>query len=325
MNDFIHIEKILPSINATKIKSIQVIQNLWSDYGHILRINTDSKNHPSIVVKDIHFSNIPNHPRGWNTDISHQRKIKSYEVEEIFYKNYALKCKAPIVPKYINCIKEKNRTLLIIEDLDANGFNVRKRNLNLDEVKSCIHWIASFHATFLKTSPNHLWPIGTYWHLETRQDEFIQITDKNLIKYAPRIDHKLNNINYNTIVHGDAKVANFCFNPEEKKVAAVDFQYVGGGCGVKDLAYFIGSTLDESQCELYENEILDYYFNSLFDELKKINKTINEDNLEKEWRYLYSFAWADFHRFLLGWKPDHYKLNNYSQKMLEQTILKLES
>tara|TARA_B100000925_G_C22004590_1_gene473012 strand:- start:238 stop:1215 length:978 start_codon:yes stop_codon:yes gene_type:complete len=325
MNEFIHLERILPIIDATKIKSIQVIQNLWSDYGHILRINTDSKKHPSIIVKDIHFSNIPNHPRGWNSDISHQRKIKSYEVEESFYKYYALKCKASIVPRYINCIKDKNRTLLIIEDLDAIGFNERKRNLKPDEVKSCIHWIANFHATFLKESPSHLWPIGTYWHLKTRQDEFKQITDKNIIKYASLIDHKLRNTNYKTIVHGDAKVANFCFNPDEKKVAAVDFQYVGGGCGIKDLAYFIGSTLDESQCELYENEILDYYFDSFFSELNRSKNFINNYELEHEWRYLYSFAWADFHRFLLGWKPDHYKLTNYSQKMLEKTILKLNS
>ena len=67
---------ILPVIDATKIISIQLIQNLWSDYGYILRINTNSKIHPSVVVKDIDLSNIPNHPRGWNTYLT-SKKIKS--------------------------------------------------------------------------------------------------------------------------------------------------------------------------------------------------------------------------------------------------------
>jgi Ser/Thr protein kinase RdoA (MazF antagonist) len=59
---------------------------------------------------------------------------------------------------------------------------------------------------------------------------------------AAVIDQVLNNCSYQTIVHGDAKLANFCFS-KEGAVSAVDFQYVGGGCGMKDVAYFLGSCL----------------------------------------------------------------------------------
>ena len=318
MNEFIHLEKILPSTNATKIKNIQVIQNLWSDYGHILRINTNSKKYPSIIVKDINLSNIPNHPRGWNTDISHERKIKSYQTEENFYKNYALKSKTSIVPRFINCIKEKNRTLLIIEDLDAIGFNIRKEILNLDEVKSCIRWLANFHATFLNESPNHLWPVGSYWHLETRQDELAALNDPELEEFAKRIDKKLNEAEFQTFVHGDAKVANFCFKPDDLEVAAVDFQYIGGGCGIKDLAYFMGSVLDENECENLEGEILDYYFTQLKSTLSALEKNISFTSLETEWRELYPLCWADFSRFLMGWRPGHWKLNNFTKKMMKR-------
>jgi len=42
--------------------------------------------------------------------------------------------------------------------------------------------------------------------------------------------------------------------------------------------------------------------------------------LEKEWRKLYPYAWADFSRFLIGWSPKHHKLNQYSKKMVENVL-----
>ena len=66
-----------------------------------------------------------------------------------------------------------------------------------------------------------------------------------------------------------------CFSNDEKTVAAVDFQYVGGGCGMKDTAYFIGSCLDESECERLEDDILNYYFDQLNSGLSHLNKEVD--------------------------------------------------
>ena len=55
----------------------------------------------------------------------------------------------------------------------------------------------------------------------------------------------------------------------DRQVAAVDFQYVGGGCGIKDVAYFIGSCLYEEDCERYEEGLLDWYFSQLKEALDK--------------------------------------------------------
>ncbi len=87
---------------------------------------------------------------------------------------------------------------------------------------------------------------------------------------------------------------------------------------MKDVAYFIGSCLDESECERLEDQILDTYFEYLHEELKERNKA-----LETEWRSLYRFAWADFHRFLKGWSPGHWKINSYSERITEEVIKKL--
>ncbi len=70
-------------------------------------------------------------------------------------------------------------------------------------------------------------------------------------------------MSFKLVVHGDAKLANFCFTPTRDAVAAVDFQYVGFGCGMKDVAYFISSCMNEYQAEQLEEDILNYYFQRL--------------------------------------------------------------
>ena len=76
---------------------------------------------------------------------------------------------------------------------------------------------------------------GTYWHLATRQEELQSMQNLKLKKHAHKIDDYLRNLKFQTLVHGDAKLPNFCFG--EESVAAVDFQYVGPGCGLADLWY----------------------------------------------------------------------------------------
>ena len=163
-----------------------------------------------------------------------------------------------------------------------------------------------------------MWEVGTYWHLDTRPEELEALDDNPLKNAASKIDNLLNNTQYKTIVHGDAKLANFCFSEDETRVAGVDFQYVGGGCGMKDIAYFVGSCMNEQEAEEYESKILDTYFSYL---QKALGRGFQEFGLiEKEWRELYLVAWADFHRFLKGWSPGHWKINNYSERVVQQVI-----
>ena len=108
-----------------------------------------------------------------------------------------------------------------------------------------------------------------------------------------------------------------------KQVAAVDFQYVGGGCGMKDVAYFIGSCLNEDQCQQQEASLLDYYFQQLRLSLLKREPHFPVDALELDWRALYPVAWTDFHRFIKGWSPGHWKINSYSERLAREVISQL--
>ncbi|MDG1070940.1 MAG: DUF1679 domain-containing protein, partial [Akkermansiaceae bacterium] len=137
---------------------------------------------------------------------------------------------------------------------------------------------------------------------------------------AGAIDAKLTQAKFQTLVHGDAKLANFCFSENGGEVAAVDFQYVGGGCGMKDVAYLVGSCLDEEESEAREEEILDIYFENLSGALQAKGSEVQVDQLIAEWRGLYHYAWADFHRFLKGWCPGHWKINSYSERIVREVI-----
>lgn len=310
------ISTILSHTGASSLCSKQIIQELWSGYGNILRIGLVNASYKSVVVKHVQLPNQLKHPHGWNTDIGHQRKLKSYQVETNWYNHYSEKSKARL-PACIAAETKGNELLLILEDLDIADFSLRKRFLEWEEIDACLAWLANFHASYLNTEPKGLWNVGTYWHLATRPHELQALTDENLKKAAPMIDKKLNDCRFKTLVHGDAKLANFCFS-KEGKVAGVDFQYVGSGCGMKDVAYFVGSCLTEVECERLESQILATYFEHLQGALTQKNPT-----LETEWRSLYRVAWADFHRFIKGWSPNHWKITSYSERITADVIKNL--
>ncbi len=312
-----HFESIVvEATNASAILHSEVIQELWSGYGKILRLELEQASVGSVVVKHVQLPTSARHPRGWNTDIGHQRKLKSYQVETTWYERYSSFSNARL-PHCLAIEHRNEEVLMVLEDLNVAGYPLRKTSVTWEDVEAGLQWLANFHASYLGQHPDGLWEIGTYWHLDTRSQEWETLEDKTLQRAAPLIDVALNSCKHKTFVHGDAKLANFCF-ARNGQVAGVDFQYIGGGCGMKDVAYFIGSCLREDECEQLESQILDTYFRYLQAALFSPNNA-----LEAEWRALYHFAWADFHRFLKGWSPDHWKLNSYSERITAAVIRQL--
>ncbi|MFK8045201.1 MAG: oxidoreductase family protein [Crocinitomicaceae bacterium] len=314
------IKYVLDITSAEDCFESEIIQSLWSGYGKVVRYQLIGSDLESVIVKHIAPTKSVSHPRGWNTDLSHQRKVKSYKVEMNWYKNWNqftnVNCKTP---QFLGFYSEKENHWIVMEDLSTN-YPMIKTDVNVSEVKIGLNWLANFHATFLGEKPIGLWDIGTYWHLDTRPDEFEKIENVELKAKAYLVDETLNQCQYKTIVHGDAKIANFCFSENRKQIAAVDFQYVGGGCGMKDVAYFLGSCLSGADCNLNESLYLNYYFSELKSAIIEMKKDIDFMALETEWRSMYPFSSADFSRFLLGWMPNHQKLNAYSLKILNSVL-----
>jgi hypothetical protein len=268
------------------------LQSLWRGYGEIYRARLDDRD---VVVKSVSA------PARVDDDASHARKVRSYEVELEWYRTYSARCDDSCrVPGLVAA----RPGLLVMEDLDAAGFGGRRGDLS-----PCIAWLAAFHARFLGTAPVGLWEIGTYWHLETRREELAAIDDDAIREAAPVLDQRLRAAKFQTLVHGDAKLANFCFG--RTSVAAVDFQYVGGGCGVRDVAYLLSGEPDEAR-------YLDAYFDHLGRALGSRAHAV-----ETEWRALYPIAAADFHRFIAGWAKDHWRRDARGQRSMRSVLASL--
>ena len=314
---------LMQKLPASKVNEKEEIQSLWSGYGKISRYELEASTRKSVVVKCIDLGAASSHPRGWNTDHSHNRKVKSYEIETHWYRYWSSKCTGLCkVPEFLGFYNEGEKTWIVLEDLKENYPHV-VNELNLKGIKLCLDWLANFHACFLDADPRGLWPIGTYWHLETRPDELREMPTSELKAKAHLIDEALNDCRYKTIVHGDAKLANFCFSANLEKAAAVDFQYVGGGCGMKDVVYFLGSCLHEDELEEYEEELLAHYFDSFRSSLSKSHPEIDSNEVEQEWREMYPIASTDFLRFLMGWMPGHWKINGYNRRIMDHVLEKL--
>ena len=295
------------------------LASLWSGYGEIVRVHLEGGPAPTVVLKSVTPPASRAHPRGWASERSHARKLRSYAVEAAFYRSFAARSGAR-VPKAYGVEEAPGAWRFVLEDLDAAGFPERRRAPShaAVDVDGCLAWLAAFHATFMGAAPEGLWPEGTYWHLATRPDELATMEAGPLRDAAAALDRVLAESRFRTLVHGDAKLANFCFGAAG--VAAVDFQYVGGGCGMKDVAYLF-SCLDAATLERHAARYLDGYFGHLRDALAATE--YDPAAVEASWRPLLPVAFADFERFLAGWAPDHPKRDAFAQAMTEQALRSL--
>jgi len=46
--------------------------------------------------------------------------------------------------------------------------------------------------------------------------------------------------------------------------------------------------------------------------------------LEVEWRRLYHWAWADYYRFVIGWKSD-FQMGSHTKRIVDKTIGELKN
>ncbi|XOV80543.1 MAG: choline kinase [Aestuariibacter sp.] len=309
------LEQLQHLFQTVDVEFVGSIQTLWKGYGEIARYWLPEQQRP-IVVKHVIPPNVASDDK--QKLVSHQRKIRSFAVEVYFYHHLAERCTVGCRTAHPYAVSESDlaknhETLIVLEDLDASGFCLRGDADNLLQVRLALNWLAHFHAQFLQEQHQSLWNTGSYWHIETRRVELDAMQGCELKKAAAEVALTLAQSNIQTVIHGDAKLANFCFHQELQSAAAVDFQYTGGGAGIIDVMLLFSSALSNDSLFSHADTLLEHYFSALQAALRFVGKVEQIDAVETCWRKLYSFAWADYQRFLMGWKPGHPRINEYMQ------------
>lgn len=213
----------------------------------------------------------------------------------------------------------------VLPNPTATGYR-RCGGLDERQAKAALSWLAAFHAACWGADAEQLglWPEACYWHLATRQDELAEMGRdwRQLQAAAPELDRRLRDSPWRTLCHGDFKTENLLFSSggnsgSSLQCAAYDYQYVGGGCGTKDVVYLLCSGVQARllQAPADEEALLRHYHSELLGGLAataaapqgsgvgcpaaaaRAVEQYSFDVLRQEYR----LAMCDYVRFMAGW------------------------
>ncbi|PVF97242.1 hypothetical protein CPB86DRAFT_826584 [Serendipita vermifera] len=346
---------LIPAFKDHVIESTSRITNLWSNYGFIDRVYLKHKDFPltktdenqpvttlSLIIKSVRP------PSTGNKDVKvegHLRKLLSYKVEQYFYAHLSshLPQEAKVATYYSPVDQQgvEQPVQLVLEDLSISFPNPAPVSMTLEDTEVVLKWLANFHGTFWGfhrrqevrealipppleyegTQVSGVWGQGTYWYLDTRQQEW-QGTDEAeygwLLKWADKVaaNMKQEAQKWGTLIHGDVKGANIVFSTgpgQSRGCALYDFQYTGVGLVTRDIVCLFSKSVQAALIQgiEQEEELLRVYHSEL---LVKIASRRNdgqatgsspdaefgEYKFETLWRH-WEMTIVDWCRFMAGW------------------------
>ncbi|GAC96006.1 hypothetical protein PHSY_003585 [Pseudozyma hubeiensis SY62] len=278
----------------------------------------------------------------------------SYRVEGNFYRHFAhtVATEGLSVPALFASADDAGEEgeLLILEDISIRFPVLTERRGTLDsaQIRKSLEWLANFHArswNITRRPDLHsfcpepalaadwlgsgLWKQGGYHYLSTRREELASISrtsrwgslglhaDSDL---PTAVDWCLNNPptpSSLSLIHGDVKSANMAFNPTSTCMAMYDFQYVGMGLGVQDLAKFLTTSIPPHHLTSRDGEesLLKTYHNFLSQNLPH-GAEYSFDQLKQDWE----LALVSWTRFLAGWSGGFWGNVDWLQHRVERLL-----
>jgi thiamine kinase-like enzyme len=202
-------------------------------------------------------------------------KLKSYEVELKFYRDFACEIPIPTPKSYFNYEDYFNFYFLIVLE-DLGGYDVGKPDGFSNEASfEIVKNISKLHARFWEkpyfenNHSNLLLSSGGYWFGDKEMDHsksinicwektlenFGSFLDPEIVQQAndlliPKIQENMDiitkyvhNFPFKTLIHGDYKITNLFYSNNNKIVYTIDWQWLGTGCGATDISYFLYTSL----------------------------------------------------------------------------------
>lgn len=338
------LSKTVVDVKETKLCS------LWAGYGSIkcltVRTATDTIR---LICKEV------NPPK--DTGVAHERKVTSYLVEiELYKMGHLMKVAGIAIPDIYHLESSASgKATLLMSDLRVEYPIAGDGGLDWPKTLAAVDWLANFHAFHWERSESlvesKLWPEGCYWRLDTRQKEYEDIGSEwlrlknaafvvaDLLKNGTHPSTNGFSHPHKTLVHGDYKSPNLQFacttsankaetRQQEYVCAAVDFQYCGGGYGVRDVGQLIVSSCDmphpynHEKALALETAILEYYYAKLLSYLKNYGRVsdvqYSYDMLTKH----YELCLVDYVRFMAGWGM--WGNTEYAERRTEEILSRVD-
>ncbi len=225
----------------------------------------------------------------WPTEIPQMRGIadalNAYEREVRFYRDVAPTSVLETPKVHASIINDdKSHSMIVMEDLSALRQGDRINGLTWDEAVVAVKTGARFHAEWYGSE--RLAEFGTWGYpldtpvynvvlpqmfaggWETSQIQGAEYLDDEMTAFGndwsellPVMQKHL--VTAPCLVHADWRADNMFVSADEGGIITIDFQLVGVGNGVYDLAYFVACSLEREVRGGREKELVQIYIDTL--------------------------------------------------------------
>ena len=227
-------------------------------------------------------------------------QIGAYETETLFYRRFANSGVGRAPRHYFSvCEPSSEEFVLIVEDLKGLRFVSQTEGASMKDCRTVIKALAKIHGAFwesdevasaglgdIKDWENSFIPLinkgandlkTNFGHLvDTR---FMQSWEQGINAYA----HAVNGLSSGpcTLMHGDAHIRNVAFEDgHEHPVRYYDWQLCARGPAAYDVLFFLATSMNVSDQNLYMDDLLQLYV----DELNSYGASYSLAQLEQDLR-----------------------------------------
>ncbi|CAG9564334.1 unnamed protein product [Danaus chrysippus] len=229
-----------------------------------------------------------------------------------------------IFPEFYGFNNVYGKETVILENLVESGYKPysRFKSMDWDHGRVCVEAIARFHAlsfALRKSDPEGFQKIAEDMKYTFDEDALNQrVTDKfkEMVEtslsvleeeqyhdkireflFDPNLMDKYNKpLSTPVLVHGDYRLSNMLFKEKGHDLSAViiDYQTLHTGCPVADLFYIIFLGSDEDFRRLYYDKLINHYYTSLEESLKRLDvdpvEVYPRENFESDMKELLPYV-----------------------------------
>ncbi len=219
------------------------------------------------------------------TEFDYREAIKDFNMREVnFYELATTESQLPLVDCYYSEFDaDTSSSILLIEDLSNVQTIEFLDGCNIEDAKIVVQALAQLHVRWWNSpqlekiswlSSFHTWDFVDWWQQYPHElhtllpnldipDSIFKVGGK-VMSNLPSIINRLEG-SPTTLIHRDIHVDNILFEEQSiyRSARIIDWQLVGRGLGISDIAYFMISSIPPKQRQQAEHDLVKMYHSNL--------------------------------------------------------------